>query len=143
MKQPLSSLSTQTATTRALITCTVTWSALLLGFGACSSGSPGPGDTGSHETPLVCDVTLPTSCTDTAIRYADIEPILEQRCVGCHGGTPGGPWPLTSYEHVAAWANEIRGQVSTCTMPPADAGGTMTNAERDRLLLWVRCGAPK
>jgi hypothetical protein len=101
------------------------------------------GDTGSNETPLVCDVTLPTSCNDPTIGYADIAPILEQRCLSCHRGTPGGPWPLTSYEHVASWANEIRGQVSACAMPPADAGSTMTDEERDRLLLWVRCGAPK
>lgn len=131
------------ARTLALIACAVTWGTLFLGSGACSSGSSGPGDTGSHDTPLVCDVTLPTSCTDPSLGYADIAPILEQRCLSCHGGTPGGPWPLTSYEHVASWANEIRGQVSACAMPPADAGGTMTNEERDRLLLWVRCGAPK
>ena len=126
---------------RILITCTVTWSAVLLGFGACSSGSRA--DTGSHNTAIACDPTVPTSCTDPAIRYADVEPILQQRCVVCHDGKPMGPWPLTSYEHVADWANEIRGQVSACNMPPADAGGVMTNEERDRLVLWVRCGAPK
>ena len=127
---------------RLLITCIATWSAVLLGFGACSSGSRGD-TTGSQNTPIVCAPNLPTSCTDPAIRYADVEPILQERCVICHYGKEMGPWPLTSYQHVADWANEIRGQVSKCTMPPVDAGGVMTNEERDRLLLWVRCGAPK
>jgi uncharacterized membrane protein len=126
---------------RALLACTVTWGALLLGFGAC--GPPGHAGTGTHETQLVCDVELPTACTDPDLHYADVVPLLEQHCLGCHGGSPGGPWPLTSYEHVASWANEIRAQMSACTMPPSDAGATMTTEERERLLLWVRCGAPK
>jgi uncharacterized membrane protein len=143
MKQPRNAVRTPAAKALALIACSVTWSAALLGFGACSSGSGDPGKVGSHDTPIVCEVTPPTSCTDPAIHYTDVEPILQQRCVVCHDGKPMGPWPLTSYEHVADWANEIRGQVSACNMPPADAGGVMTNEERDRLLLWVRCGAKK
>ena len=78
---------------------------------------------------------------DPSIGFDDVEPILEEHCVTCHGGTPGGPWPLTSHEHVASWANEIRSQMSSCGMPPADTGSTITTDERERLLLWVRCGA--
>lgn len=117
--------------------------ALVLGFSACSSGSSGPDDTSTKGAPLVCDVELPTECSDPSIGYDDIEPILEEHCLSCHGGTPGGPWPLTSYDHVASWANEIRSQIGSCGMPPADAGSTITTDERERLLLWIRCGAKK
>ena len=80
---------------------------------ACSSGGSRRGDSpGSTSAPLVCDVTLPSSCSDMSLRWADVEPIFEERCIGCHSGDPGGPWPLTSYEHAADWANEIRSQMS-------------------------------
>lgn len=85
---------------------------------------------------------LPKSCSDMSLGWADVEPIFEQRCIGCHSGDPGGPWPLTSYEHVADWANEIRAQMAACTMPPVDAGIAMPTEEREKILLWVRCGAP-
>jgi uncharacterized membrane protein len=66
-----------------------------------------------------------------------------ERCdeCGCHSGDPAGPWPLTSYEHVAEWASEIRAQMAACTMPPADAGSGMPPEEREKILLWIRCGA--
>jgi uncharacterized membrane protein len=111
---------------------------------ACSSGDGSSKDThGTSSTPLACDVTLPTSCSDRSLGYSAVAPIFERRCVGCHSGDPGGPWPLTSYEHVADWANEIRSQMSACTMPPVDAGIAMPPEEREKILVWVRCGAPK
>jgi uncharacterized membrane protein len=111
--------------------------------GACSGGgvTSGPSPSGSAAAPLVCDVTLPTSCTDSTLRYADVAPIFEQRCLGCHSGDPGGPWPLTAYEHVADWASAIRGQMAMCSMPPVDAGIAMPADEREKILLWIRCGA--
>ena len=109
---------------------------------ACSSASAPAEESGSAATPLTCDVTLPTACPEPRVGYADVAPIFEQRCVGCHSGDPRGPWPFTSYEHAASWANEIRAQMSKCTMPPVDAGVAMPTEEREKLLLWVRCGAP-
>ena len=90
--------------------------------------------------PIACDVVAPTSCPDPAPTYADIEPILEERCIGCHAGIPDGPWPLTSYSHVASWAGQIRAAMMSCAMPPADAGIDMPTEERELILLWIRCG---
>jgi uncharacterized membrane protein len=115
--------------------------AALVLAGACSGGSGSK--SGSTTSPLVCDVTLPTACTDHSLGYDDVAPIFEARCLGCHSGQPGGPWPLDAYEHAADWANEIRGQISACTMPPPDAGIDVPTKERDTLLMWVRCGAPR
>ena len=124
------------------VLCATVALATLAFVGACSDGTASK-QTSTAAVPLVCDVTPPTSCTDPTLDYAAIEPILQQRCLQCHGGQPGGPWPLDAYEHVADWANEIRAQLSSCTMPPADAGIPITSEEREKVLLWVRCGAPK
>lgn len=93
--------------------------------------------------PEQCSVTAPTACPDPAPRYADVAPVLQAKCVTCHSGVAGGPWPLTDYEHVADWQNEIRAELLDCSMPPADAGAPITKEESTLLLNWVRCGAPE
>jgi hypothetical protein len=89
-----------------------------------------------------CEVTSPTGCPDPPLRYADVEPLFLERCVGCHNGMDGH-WPLSSYQHVADWYAEIRGQMLACTMPPPGSGVTLTRAERERILVWIRCGLPR
>lgn len=122
------------------------WPFLALGLtfagGACSGGGgdqpadAGPGD----ATSVACTVTAPTECIEPAPVFSDIQPILEKRCLSCHYGDPDGPWPLTDYEHVASWFAEVRTQMLACSMPPPDAGIQMTNAEREKILMWIRCG---
>lgn len=91
-----------------------------------------------------CNVQAPTACLDPAPKWAqDIEPIVEQRCVVCHYGAVGGPWPLDSYGHVSDWQSEIRGVILDCSMPPPDEDIHMTNAERMQILNWIRCGLPQ
>lgn len=93
--------------------------------------------------PGPCLVSPPTECPDPAPKYADVVPVLEQKCVTCHSGVAGGPWPLTDYDHVASWQNEIRGELVSCSMPPLDAGAHITEDERTLILTWLRCGAPQ
>jgi hypothetical protein len=94
--------------------------------------------------PKDCKPTAPTACSKPAPRYADVEPIFTERCTICHNvSNPDGHWPLTSYQHVADWNVEIRDQVLKCTMPPPAAHVPITLAERERILLWLRCGFPK
>lgn len=87
-----------------------------------------------------CDVQAPSACVEPKPTYSDVEAIFKDRCVICHNGKAGGPWPLTTYGHVADWQDDIRDQVSRCTMPPADAGVAISNAERAEILMWLRCG---
>jgi hypothetical protein len=103
------------------------------------------GDAGqAGETPRVsCDVVAPSACVEPKPAYADVTPILQERCVLCHNGQAGGPWPLTTYGHVADWQNEIREMVSKCFMPPVDANVPMTAAEREKILMWIRCGVQR
>lgn len=98
---------------------------------------------GGTDEPYTCPIPSPTSCPEPAPRYADVAPIFERRCVVCHAGTPGGPWSLADYGHVADWQDTIRPNVRDCTMPPPDAGVSMTLEERSVILTWIRCGLPR
>ena len=97
-------------------------------------------DLDSGAPVVSCDVELPRACAEPAPTYAEVSPIFEARCVICHAGMAGGPWPLTSYGHVADWQDEIRSHVSRCTMPPPDSGVAISDDERDDILMWLRCG---
>lgn len=90
-----------------------------------------------------CSVTAPTSCTQESLRYEDVAPIFQQRCASCHGATKGGPWPLNTYSNVADWADTVRDELVTCAMPPPDMGTGLTNAERLKILDWLRCDYPQ
>ena len=89
-----------------------------------------------------CKVSAPTTCPQPALRYSDVQPIFQQRCVGCHSGLTE-QWPLTDYPHVASWYDIIQAQLLSCTMPPPDAGVPITNAERMKILTWLHCGFPQ
>lgn len=116
------------------------WSLLcLLAVAACGSTEPGKGGTVGAA---VCAPVAPTECPDPAPRYPDVAPIFERRCTSCHGATEDGPWPLDTYEDVAAWASDIRDELLRCSMPPADSGVNMTAEERNQILAWVRCKHP-
>lgn len=99
------------------------------------TGAPPPEEEG-------CDVVAPTSCPEPAPHYADVEPIFEARCIGCHGGV-SGLWPLTAYSHAADWHDTIRSAMLACAMPPVDSGIHMPLSERQTLLTWIRCGYPQ
>lgn len=112
--------------------------------GSADANVPDAADGGL--APLVkCDVTLPTKCTDTALHFDAVESIFKARCSSsCHApGNPDGNWPLDSYQHIADWNNEIRDVISKCQMPPPAAMRTMPVAEREKILLWLRCGFPR
>jgi len=110
-------------------------SCLALGVAACSPAGGAPS----------CGVVAPTECASPTTRYPDVAAIIDQRCAGpCHSGLlADGPWPLNDYEHVADWADVIRSELLSCSMPPADSEVTMTLDERMAILAWIRCGYPE
>lgn len=108
----------------------------MVGVTSCSvPASPAAGPT--------CDAVAPDSCGDPSIRFADVQPLFENHCVGCHYGQLGGPWPLKSYMDIADWSDVVRDDLVGCSMPPPDAGTTMTRDERAVILNWLRCGVPE
>lgn len=91
-----------------------------------------------------CAVVPPEACTATTLRYADVKPAFDTHCVSCHdGATPTGPWPLKTWQDIADWQSLVRDDLANCSMPPADAGTVMTLAEKQQILEWLRCGAPR
>ncbi|HTO98633.1 MAG TPA: hypothetical protein VMK66_16400 [Myxococcales bacterium] len=89
-----------------------------------------------------CNPSPVTSCPQTALRYPDVQPIIQRRCLGCHSGLTE-QWPLTDYDHVASWFDIIPPELLACRMPPADAGMGMTDEERTTILTWLHCGFPE
>jgi hypothetical protein len=89
-----------------------------------------------------CPIEQAIDCPSSKPHYADVKPIFTARCTGCHDGMHG-QWALDSYEPVADWFGEIRGELSACTMPPIMSGVQMPVSERIAILEWIRCGLPE
>jgi hypothetical protein len=91
-----------------------------------------------------CPDDLPPACPAPAPSYqAQVAPLLEARCVGCHGaGQVASNRLLDSYGSVFPQRAAVLRQTYACQMPPADAGAPLTLAERAALLGWLVCGAP-
>ena len=111
----------------------------------CESSRPEQSASGDAGTSYSCvEVDSPTSCPDPAPRFEDVARIFGQRCASpCHSGTPNGPWPLSSYDDIAAWPDEIRSRLEDCEMPPSDAGVPLTRGEKLAILTWIQCGLPE
>jgi len=106
---------------------------------ACSGGSSSDGP----AQPSCPDLSAVT-CPATPPSYkTDVQPILQNRCYGCHG--PGGvevaSINLTDYADVQRLRSDVVFQVTTCLMPPPDAGQP-TAGERTAIDEWVQCNAP-
>jgi hypothetical protein len=99
--------------------------------------NPDAGAADASTPPPSCDVVPPTACMEEP-PYAEVQAIIEARCIGCHDGK-GEQWALTSQAHVASWFNEIRGAMINCAMPPPASGLTMPTEERELILQWLRC----
>lgn len=102
--------------------------------------------------PLPAQPTVTTGGNTTVSFTTDIQPILNQHCISCHGGI-AGMW-LTDYEHVLAGSIN-RGQVvpgnpddsplvlyvETGLMPPnADP---LTSEQVELIRRWIAEGAVK
>jgi hypothetical protein len=117
-----------------------------LGLLAAACGR-GPGDvtagggTDAGTGAIVCSVEAPTACPDPPPHFADVTPVLAERCTVCHYGGVGGPWPLLEYHQVADWRDSVRAMLLDCTMPPPDSGVSMSDDERLAILTWIACGA--
>jgi hypothetical protein len=83
--------------------------------------------------------------------YADVLPILEKHCQGCHRAGEAAPMALETYEQVRPYARAIRDAVLRRTMPPWFAASEpgefandprLTPAEVETLRRWAGGGAP-
>jgi hypothetical protein len=116
-------------------------------FLGCSSDSPKPGsaDAGPPDAGVVpaCGSDVTATCPNPKPSYKrDVAPILDAQCNNCHVGGATGPWPLSPYEDLLHWRKQLLVSLVKCTMPPEDAGKTLSETERAKIIGWVACGAP-
>ncbi len=91
-----------------------------------------------------CPADNQQECADTTLSYDNgIGDLLTQRCSPCHAA--GGiemTVPLTDYLDVRGARMTIVGELVPCLMPPASSP-QLTVAERNQILDWLSCDAPK
>ena len=106
---------------------------------ACGGGGGGSGNPGG------VGVTPQDNSEGTARMLsfsADIEPIMQGKCLGCHnsGDNPLAPFSLEGAAVAESFKSAIHFAVAGGTMPPEGAL-QLTGSERERLIAWAT-GAP-
>jgi hypothetical protein len=101
---------------------------------------------------LLCGTIGLVSAAPKVTFHKDVEPILMDRCQGCHRPGEIAPMSLIAYKDVRPWAKAIKSAVATRKMPPwfADkAHGnfandwSLTQTQIDAITNWVDQGAPE
>lgn len=80
-------------------------------------------------------------CHGAAPNYArEVEPILKERCYGCHTGNGSGTegLQLGPYEHAFGARTEIYRQIDAHAMPPSSAKA-LSASEAELVLRWAAC----
>ena len=84
--------------------------------------------------------------------YGQAKAIVDARCATCHQAGDIGPFPLTTYQEVTAFAGVVRASIVNDTMPPWQPSDDCNNyldnydltlEEKDILLAWLDGGAPE
>lgn len=112
---------------------------------ACYSQPANDGSSGDADASVPgCPNDLPADCPASPPSYrADIAPLIEARCLPCHGPdhSPDTKYDFSTYDSVYAHRTDVLTQVYSCKMPLADAAAP-TAIERQELLAWLVCHAP-
>ncbi len=86
------------------------------------------------------DVDLQESGDDTGrvLSFADVEPILQARCTGCHnsGENPLAPFSLEGEDRAGQFRSAIHFAVESGLMPPAGLPQPL-DSEKARLIAWA------
>jgi len=99
---------------------------------------------------LAVPAAVQTPAPPTFVR--DIAPILYQHCASCHRPGESAPFPLLTYDQATQFAAQIAETARTRSMPPwlPEAGfgdfandPRLTDAQIDRIVQWVKDGAPE
>lgn len=83
----------------------------------------------------------------------DVRPILQARCVNCHGKDRVGPFGLETYEQARKRSHDLANVAEERSMPPWKANGkfgpglkhdpSLTEAEIVALRAWAEAGSPR
>ena len=127
---------------------TLACASMLLGA-ACSSAGPSKNtaktdsaQTMSPDSGSACDAVVPAGCPHTKPSFKnDVFPVLKAKCNTCHQ-VDSPHWPFDNYKDVFHWSEQIESDLATCSMPPQDAGETLSAKERETIIAWTICGSP-
>jgi hypothetical protein len=111
----------------------------LLTAGFLSACGGGGGGGGSSITSASIGNDVGTSGNGSMLSFeADIEPIMQAKCNGCHssGDSPLAPFSLEGVETSNSFKSAIHFTVQGQTMPPT-GGLQLTSSERERLMAWA------
>ena len=112
---------------------------------ACSGGAP------ATPTMATADGGKPTAST-TPTYYADVKPLMDEKCAICHYAGGIAPFTLLSYDDANTHLAEIGSAVGSKTMPPWPPSDTCNQYLGDRSLSaaqismitsWVSAGGPQ
>ncbi|MBL8228897.1 MAG: hypothetical protein JNL98_10485 [Bryobacterales bacterium] len=101
--------------------------------------------------PVVLVVSASAASVDTPTYAKEVSRIVQKNCEGCHRPGQVGPFALTNYEEVRAFAPEIKRVTQARTMPPWSAvpghgdfknERRLTEAQIVALAAWVDAGMP-
>lgn len=114
---------------------------LLISLTACSAPAESPNTIIPSESPVTAG--------ELTVQFADIAPIIEQRCKSCHAndpsitrfGKPAGGVLFETPEQIKAKAPRIKARAVDSTSMPTGNLTNMTDAERELLGKWIAQGA--
>jgi hypothetical protein len=107
---------------------------------------------GGEEGQMTNLFLLAALAADSPTFYKDVEPIMMNRCQGCHRSGEIGPMAFLTYKDVRPWAKAIKQSVATKKMPPWFADPAHGKFSNDRsmsapeiatIAAWVDAGAPE
>jgi thiol-disulfide isomerase/thioredoxin len=101
-----------------------------------------------------CLITFPQPpARDPSVTFAEhVAPVLRKHCVECHRPGTAAPFPLVTYQQVAARGDMVAEVIAQGRMPPwfaAPDHGAIVNRrdltadERNLVLTWARSGMPR
>lgn len=106
----------------------------LLGLLLAACGGGGGGSTAVTENTVTPSENTAAS---NMMSFADIEPIFQAKCTGCHndGQNPLAPFSLEGEDRANAFKSAIHFALDANTMPP-DGAAQLTTNERARIVAW-------
>lgn len=101
---------------------------------------------------LLLAACAPEASVEPAYYYGQVEPVLQNRCVGCHTAGGMAPFPLDTYQEARDTAHSVLAAVQGGSMPPWPPSDSCVNLaeprrlaaqELDVLTRWVDSGMPQ
>ena len=92
-------------------------------------------------TLVACEAT-----SETDVTYADVEPLIADNCLGCHGDplANGAPFAIDSFETASASADRIVARAVDDEARPMPPSGLVFSEDEGELLReWAAAGAPR